>query len=135
MIFCNFLNIVTKEYFFKFNNKYSKQVNGVAIGSPSDLVLVDIFMCSFESNWLRDYPNDFKPVFYRRYGGDIFVLLPSPDHADKFKKYLLSKNPNINFSIEKEKDGCLPFLDINIFRENGKRKRPSVGFTPISKVL
>ena len=24
------------------------------------------------------------------------------------------------FSIEKEKDGCLPFLDVNIFRENEK---------------
>ena len=135
MIFCNFLNIITKEYFFKFNSKYYKQVNGVAIRSPLHLVLVNIFMCGFESNWLRDYPNDFKPVFYRRYVGDIFVLFPSPDYADKFKKYLLSKNPNINFSIEKEKDGCLPFLDINIFRENGKRKRLSMGFIPISKVL
>ena len=30
------------------------------------------------------------------------------------------KHPNINFSIEKEKDGCLPFLDVNIFRKNEK---------------
>ena len=26
--------------------------------------LANIFMCSFESNWLRDSPHDFKPVFY-----------------------------------------------------------------------
>ena len=51
---------------------------------------------------------------------DIFALFSSPDHADKFKEYLSSKHPNINFSIEKEKDGCLPFLDLNIFRENEK---------------
>ena len=31
-----------------------------------------------------------------------------------------SKHPNINFAIEKEKDGCLPFLDVNIFPENEK---------------
>ena len=31
-----------------------------------------------------------------------------------------SKHPNIKFSIEKEEDGRLPFLDINIFRENDK---------------
>ena len=31
-----------------------------------------------------------------------------------------SKHPNIKFSIEKEEDGCLPFLDVNIFRENDK---------------
>ena len=31
--FCNLLNIATKETFFMFNNKYYKQVDGVAIGS------------------------------------------------------------------------------------------------------
>ena len=40
-----------------------------------------------------------------------------PDHADKFKEYLSSKHPNINFCMEKQKDGCLPFLDVNIFRQ------------------
>ena len=77
-------------------------------------------MCSFECKWLRDCPNDFKPVFYRRYIDDIFVLFSSPDHAHKFREYLSSKHSNIKFSIEKEEDGCLPFLDINISRENNK---------------
>ena len=118
--FCNLLNIATKETFFMFNNKYYKQVDGVAMGSPLGPALANIFMCSFESKWLRDCPNDFKPVFYRRYIDDIFVLFSSPDHADKFREYLSSKHPNIKFSIEKEEDGCLPFLDVNIFRENDK---------------
>ena len=78
-------------------------------------------------------------MFYRRYINDIFVLFSSPDHADKFSEYLSSKHPNIKFSIEKEEDGCLPFLDVNTFRENDKfatnRRRPSVGFIPTSKVL
>ena len=59
-------------------------------------------------------------MFYRRYIDDIFVLLSSPDHADKFREYLSSNHPNIKFSLEKEKDGCLPLLDVNIFRENDK---------------
>ena len=54
-------------------------------------------------------------MFYRHYADDIFALFTAPDHADKFKEYLSSKHPNINFSIVKEKDGCLPFLDVNIF--------------------
>ena len=116
--FRNLLNIATKENVFMFNNKYYKQVNGVAIGSPLGPALANIFVCSFESKWLPDCPNDFKPVFYRRY---IDVLFFSPDHADKFRVYLSSKHPNIKFSIEKKEDGCLPFLvDINIFRENDK---------------
>ena len=57
-------------------------------------------------------------TFYRRHIDDIFVLFSSPDHADQFMEYLSSKHPNINFSMEKEEEGCLPVLDINIFREN-----------------
>ena len=38
--------------------------------------------------------------------------------AEKFKKYLSSQHPN--FWLEKESDGCLSFLDTNIFREKGK---------------
>ena len=109
-MFCNLLNLATKETFFIFNNKYYKEVGGVA----------KIFMCSFEIRWLRDCRNDFKSLFYRRYTDDIFVLSFSPYHADKFREYLWSKHPNIKCSIEKEGDGCLPFLDINIFRENEK---------------
>ena len=82
--------------------------------------LANIFMSSFESKWPHDCPNDFKPVFYRRYIDDIFVLLSYPDHGDRFREYLSSKHPNIKLSIEKEEDGRLAFLDVNIFRENDK---------------
>ena len=77
-------------------------------------------MCSFETKWNRVCPNDFKPVFYRRYMDDILALFSSPDHENPFNEYLLSKHPNMSFSIEKEKDGCLAFLDVNIFCENEK---------------
>ena len=99
--FCNLLNIATKETFFMFKNKYYKQVDGVA-------------------KRIHNCPNDFKPVFYRCYVDDIFVLFSSPDYADKFREYVSPKHPNIKFSIEKEKDRHLPFLDINIFGENDK---------------
>ena len=121
--FRNLLNIATKETFFMFRNnlfifdlfKYYKQVDGVAMGSPLGLALAKIYMCSFESKWLRDCPNDSKPVFYRRYIDDILVLFSSDDDADQVREYLSSKQPNIEFSIEKEEDGLLPSLDINIF--------------------
>ena len=57
--FHNLLNIATKEIFFMFNNKYYKQVDGVAMRSPLGPALANIFMCSFESKWLCDCPNNF----------------------------------------------------------------------------
>ena len=114
------LNIATKQTFFAFNNEYYKLVDDAAMGPPLGSALPNIFKCSFENKWLRNRPNDFKPVFYRRYIDDIFVLFSSPDHWDKFREYLSSKYLNIKFSIEKEEGDRLPFPDINIFCENDK---------------
>ena len=90
------------------------------MGSPLGPALAKILMCNFENKWIKDFPHSLKPVFYRRYVDDIFVLFSSLDQAEKFKKYLSSKHPNINFSLEKENEGRSSFLDVNIFREKGK---------------
>ena len=60
--FRNLLNIATKETFFMSNNKYYKQVDGIAMGSPLGPALANIFVGSFEGKWLRDCPKDFKTV-------------------------------------------------------------------------
>ena len=46
---------------------------------------------------------------------DIFILSFSLDHAEKFKKYLSFKHPNRSISLERENDGRLSCLGINIF--------------------
>ena len=42
------------------------------------------------------------------------------DHGNRFLTHINSIHPNIKFTIELEKDNSLPFLDINITRENNK---------------
>ena len=86
------------------------------MGSTLVPALANIFMCSFENKWFKGCPHSLKPVLYRRYVDQIFVMFSSLDKAEKFKKYLSSKHPNIKFSLEKENEGRLSFLDINIFR-------------------
>ena len=85
-----------------FKNKFYKQIDGVAMGSQLSPALANIFKCSFENKWLKDCLHCLKSVFYRQYVDDIFVLFSSLDHTEKFKKYLSSKDPTINFSFEKE---------------------------------
>ena len=75
------LDRATKDSFFTFSNKYYRQVDGVAMGFSLGLALANSFMCSFESEWLWDCPDDFKPVFYRRFVDCILVLLSSPDNV------------------------------------------------------
>ena len=74
------------------------------------------FLCFHEQIWLNECPDEFKPVCYRRYVNDIFVLLRSPDHLEKFKDYINSKQKNIRFTWEKEHNNSMPFLDVLITR-------------------
>ena len=60
--------------------------------------------------------NEFKPVYYRRYVDNIFVLFCWPDHLEKFKSYLNSKHRNIRFTCGKEQNNSVPFLEVLITR-------------------
>ena len=116
------LSLTTKESIILFDMTFYTQVDGVAMGSPlgPSLANANAFLCHHEIKWLNDCPDKFKPVFYKRYVDDIFVLFKRPEHVKPFVDYMNSKHKNINFSFEMEKDGQMPFLDVNVFRENGK---------------
>ena len=114
------LSLTTKESIILFDMEFYSQIDGVAMGSPLGPTLANVFLCHHEKKWLNDCPNNFKPVFYKRYVDDIFVLFKKSEHVQLFVNYMNSKHKNISFSYETEKDGAMPFLDVNIFREKGK---------------
>ena len=113
------LTIATTESFILFNGCYYKQKDGVAMGSPLGPTLANIFLSYHEQQWLDDCPIAFKPVYYRRYVDDIFVLLPSSDSLNSFKEYLNKQHPNMHFTSEEEDNDELPFLDVFIKRAHG----------------
>ena len=90
------------------------------MGSPLGPTLANIFCCYLESNWLKDSKKNFKPVYYKRYVDDIFVLFNKPEHAQFFHECINKKYKNMKLSIEAEINGSLSFLDLKIFRENVK---------------
>ena len=114
------ISLTLKESVILFDNKYYSQIDGVAMGSPLGPTLTNIFLCYHESNWLKDCPKNFKPIYYKRNVDDIFVLFIKPEHALLFLEYINKKHKNIKFSIETELNGSLSFLDFKIFRENEK---------------
>ena len=113
------LSLTTKESIILFDIGFYSQIYGVTMGSPLGPTLANVFLCHHKK-WLNDCPNNFKPVFYKRYVDDVLVLLKKSEHVQLFVNYMTSKHKNISFSYETEKDGAMPFLDVNIFRENGK---------------
>ena len=114
--FKNLLSLVTQESYFIFNVLY-KQKDGVDMGSPLGPTMANVSLSFYEVIWLEQCPEEFKPVFYRRYVDDIFVLFESAEHLSKFRDYFNTRHPNMSFSFEQEKNGKLSFLDVEVSRE------------------
>ena len=110
------LKLATTESSFIFDNKLYKQIDGVAMGSPSGPTLANAFLCHSKKNWLNECPSQFKPVIYRRYVDDIFVLFKSKEHLKLFVNYTNSKHRNIKFTFETEDSNN--FSDVKITRKN-----------------
>ena len=62
--------------------------------------------------------SEFKPVIYRRYVDDTFLLFRSKHHIEKFRNYLNRQHRNIKFTSETENENSVSFLDIKITRDN-----------------
>ena len=114
------LELATLDSYFFFNGDIYKQIDGVAMGSPLGPTLANRFMNYMERKWLEDCPLDFKPVLYRRYVDDTFLLFKSLDHVEQFRAYLNAKHPNISFTCDLEENGILPFLDVKVQRSGAQ---------------
>ena len=105
----NLLSLASKESYFFFNEVLYKQKDGVAMGSPLGPTLANAFLSHYEKIWLERCPQEIKPLFYRRYVDDIFVLFESQDKLIKFRDYFNGCHPNMSFSYEVQSDGKLSF--------------------------
>ena len=118
--FCNFdrpsfqklLDNCCKDNLFIFNDQLYKQIDGAPMGGCISPTLANFFLSHYEKIWLNQCPASFKPVYYKRYVDDTFVLFKEPSHIDLFQNYMNSRHQNIKFTVEKESNDQLPFLDV-----------------------
>ncbi len=115
-VFQSLLRSAVSETFFTFEGKLYQQIDGVAMGSPLGPTLANAFLCHYEKIWLDACPVAFKPVYYRRYVDDTFLLFSHPSHVPLFLNFLNGQHRNIEFTSEIESGGILPFLDTTVSR-------------------
>ena len=113
-----FLELSVKNSFFIFNSKLYKQIDGVGMGLPLGPSFANIFMCHHEREWLENCPVAFRPVFYKRYVDDTFVLFKHKNHVPLFLNYINSQHRNIKFTYETENNNSIFFLDVKVERSN-----------------
>ncbi|XP_046399906.1 uncharacterized protein LOC124166418 [Ischnura elegans] len=128
-----FHHVLTSTY-FQFNGEFFEQAEGVAMGSPLSPAVANFFMEDFEEKALNSAP--LRPKYFYRYVDDTFIVWPhGRDNLDQFLEHMNSRHPNITFTMELEKDGRLPFLDILIQRKSDGTLGHSVYRKPTSTNL
>jgi hypothetical protein len=105
---------------FTLNGELRKQKDNLGMGE-----ILAPFMANFCLGILeRELANkDWFPKFWVRYMDDVLAIVKQGTE----KKILNNLNnntifPSIRFTMEKEKQGSLPFLDLNIIRDTDKIK-------------
>ena len=83
------------------------------MGSPLASVVANIFMSFSESKWLNKY-NIHKLQFYLRYVDDILAAFEKEQDSLNFLNCGNNKHANIKFTIEKQVNHSIAFLDIFI---------------------
>ena len=107
-----------KKSIILFDNRYYCQVDRMVIGSTLAPTLVKIFLCHTKTIWLKKCPKKFRPKYYKCFLDDTIVLFEIREHLQQFAEYMKKQHSNIIFSVEAEKNGAFPFLDIKIHTEN-----------------
>ena len=101
------------------------------MGSPVLVVVANLVMEDVEQEALSTFHT--PPRFWRRYVDDTCTALPS-NLVDSFHDHLNSIDPCIQFTIERESDGQLPFLDILLNREEDGSTAPLCTIRPPTQI-
>ena len=107
------------------------QEEGLAMGSPLSPVLANIYIEYFEE--MAFGSTSLKPSIWLRYVDDTFILWPHQEDVQILLDHVNSIWPSIQFTMEKEQDNKLPFLDVLVtcteqgFRSSVYRKPTFTG--------
>jgi len=117
------LEICIETYFKTIDGKISFQSDGLPIGKSISKPLAGIYMHWFEKKYIFDENSTFKHniVFWKRQMDDVFFIWRgSKEDLELFVWHLNGIEYRVQFTLEVEKEGFLPFLDVGISKLNGK---------------
>ena len=99
--------------YLSYRGEMFQQVFGTAMGSPVSVTVANLVMEDVEQRALTSCT--VQPPFWKRYVDDTFTALPQ-GQIQLFHDNLNSIEPTIQFTIETEVKGTLPFLDTRVTR-------------------
>ena len=114
------LTFCVETTYFGMGSDIYRQEEGQAVGPPLSPVLANLYMEYFEEMALGS--TSLKPSMWLRYVDDTFILWPHHEDVQTLLDHVNSIRPSIQFTMEKDQDNKLPFLDVLVTRtEQGFR--------------
>ena len=111
--FLNGLDVLMNSLYFKFDNKFYKQTNGLPMGLSLSPIIADIVIQDLQEQVLLKYQNYI--LFYKRYVDDSCIILNK-----RYLKHTLDMFYNfsnrVKFTHEVEIDNKINFLDVSIIK-------------------
>ena len=108
-------NLVLTKNYFKFNNEFYLQKQGVSMGSPFAPNYANLFMGKFEEDHV--YNNNPYSAYikgYARYIDDVwFVFSANFEMLQEFMSYINTRLPSIKFTLESSLE-TVNFLDVSV---------------------
>jgi hypothetical protein len=115
------LDISLETYFKTIDGRIFKQTEGTPIGKSISGPIAGIYMNAFERLFVFNSKFASKIKFWKRMKDDVLLIWEGTDRElDGFTNYINGKEKRIQFTVEKEQNGELPFLDIMIMKEQDK---------------
>ena len=111
------LNLAVKHQLFQFDGNLYEQVDEVAMGFPLGPLLANTFMCSLEERLVKQKQ---MPTFYRRFVDDTITKQSRVKPANEFLSTLNNYHPSLQFTMEIEVNGKLPFLGAELIRKDDR---------------
>ena len=99
---------------FQYDHRHYKPIHGTAMGSPVSAVMANMVMEDLEERALTSLTN--QPLFWKRFVDDVSTTT-KPGSDQTFLEHLNSIEPCIKFTIERESEGKIAFLDSMIHRQ------------------
>ena len=115
------MEVILKQNYFIFKDRYFIQEEGLAMGSHLSGLLSDVYLNHYENTYLLSDNNKLhnQIIFYTRYVDDTFIVFNGTlRQIDNLKQYLNSVNKHTQFTGETEADSKLNFLDLTVIKTN-----------------
>ena len=111
--FITLAKIASCDVLMSTHDGYYKQVDGLAMGSPPAPHLANGWMSQFDNTIMEE------SRLYARYMDDIIRIIKQREIDQKLVE-INNLHPSLKFTIEREENGSIPFLDMRIIHSNGQ---------------